>query len=883
MGCAQSRIENEEAVVRCKERRQWMKSAVSARNAFAAAHSAYAVQLKNVGAALGELGQGESYEPNRPSSSSSAAAESSASVAPIQPPTDAFLPPPPPPTEFSAVPIQRSRSMPDLPNKLPSKIKPEAAIREDDDEGEEEAEADDEEEEEEEEEERGTRLKRRHRTARATAGFASPSPPPPVPSPPPPYSTPPPLPTDSNPNGMENKWDFWSPMDHTMLPPSLDPLDAIRSERPDAPDEKLNTPSPAPRTANHHDDEPLTPEKDVSEPPLPPKVPKKLKQGRNVHHQHAQSASTLDAKRGEIILATRPSVSLSKVLLELDDHFLKASESTHDVLKMLEATRMHYHSNFADSRGHIDHSARVMRVITWNRSFKGVSGTEGKKDDFDDDDDKWETHATVLDKILAWEKKLYDEVKVFYFGLVYHQPNLASCYPMMRLKGFLTTLSSFLIWRKLQKSLLVIVHSVRSWARWQICSSLLGFWHSSSLPFLSCYKGQLDVGSWCLHSDCVHEKKLLEMSLLHWHEDWVYLCFDHLLANVSVMDFYLLSPIWAGELMKIEYQWKAALLQRQNNRGASTETLERTKAVVSHLQTRLIVDMQSVDSTVFEIERLRDKQLYPKLVDLVDGMAKMWQVMHKHHSDQLKIVNALDISNAPKETSEVQYKRTLQLFRIVKAWHTHFCGLVSYQKEYVTVLNSWLKLSVIPIETGLKDKEKVSSSHRPPIQPFVHTWHDHLQKIPHEPAANAIQSFSAVIDSIRTLQDEEIKQKEKREEMHREYLRKNRAFEDWYHKHEHKMMKSTVGAPESAEGTTEKDQMEERRSYVQSLKTTLEGEVEVHRRLLKQVREKTATSLKTHLPELFRAMSEFADFCTRMYTSLKLIADQSQQHTHSPA
>ncbi|XP_042395676.1 protein ALTERED PHOSPHATE STARVATION RESPONSE 1-like [Zingiber officinale] len=750
MGCAQSRIENEEAVVRCKERRQWMKSAVSARNAFAAAHSAYAVQLKNVGAALGELGQGESYEPNRPSSSSSAAAESSASVAPIQPPTDAFLPPPPPPTEFSAVPIQRSRSMPDLPNKLPSKIKPEAAIREDDDEGEEEAEADDEEEEEEEEEERGTRLKRRHRTARATAGFASPSPPPPVPSPPPPYSTPPPLPTDSNPNGMENKWDFWSPMDHTMLPPSLDPLDAIRSERPDAPDEKLNTPSPAPRTANHHDDEPLTPEKDVSEPPLPPKVPKKLKQGRNVHHQHAQSASTLDAKRGEIILATRPSVSLSKVLLELDDHFLKASESTHDVLKMLEATRMHYHSNFADSRGHIDHSARVMRVITWNRSFKGVSGTEGKKDDFDDDDDKWETHATVLDKILAWEKKLYDEVK-------------------------------------------------------------------------------------------------------------------------------------AGELMKIEYQWKAALLQRQNNRGASTETLERTKAVVSHLQTRLIVDMQSVDSTVFEIERLRDKQLYPKLVDLVDGMAKMWQVMHKHHSDQLKIVNALDISNAPKETSEVQYKRTLQLFRIVKAWHTHFCGLVSYQKEYVTVLNSWLKLSVIPIETGLKDKEKVSSSHRPPIQPFVHTWHDHLQKIPHEPAANAIQSFSAVIDSIRTLQDEEIKQKEKREEMHREYLRKNRAFEDWYHKHEHKMMKSTVGAPESAEGTTEKDQMEERRSYVQSLKTTLEGEVEVHRRLLKQVREKTATSLKTHLPELFRAMSEFADFCTRMYTSLKLIADQSQQHTHSPA
>lgn len=47
-----------------------------------------------------------------------------------------------------------------------------------------------------------------------------------------------------------------------------------------------------------------------------------------------------------------------------------------------------------------------MRVITWNRSFRG----EGGKDELDSED--YETHATVLDKLLAWEKKLYDEVKV---------------------------------------------------------------------------------------------------------------------------------------------------------------------------------------------------------------------------------------------------------------------------------------------------------------------------------------------------------------------------------------------------------------------------------------------------------------------------------------
>lgn len=60
--------------------------------------------------------------------------------------------------------------------------------------------------------------------------------------------------------------------------------------------------------------------------------------------------------------------------------------------------------------GHIDHSARVMRVITWNRSFRGISLADDGKDDFDKEEN--ETHATVLDKLLAWEKKLYDEVKV---------------------------------------------------------------------------------------------------------------------------------------------------------------------------------------------------------------------------------------------------------------------------------------------------------------------------------------------------------------------------------------------------------------------------------------------------------------------------------------
>lgn len=71
--------------------------------------------------------------------------------------------------------------------------------------------------------------------------------------------------------------------------------------------------------------------------------------------------------------------------------------------------------------------------------------------------------------------------------------------------------------------------------------------------------------------------------------------------------------------MKIEYQRKVGLLSKQKKRGANPETLEKTKAAVSHLHTRYIVDMQSMDSTVSEIQHLRDEQLFPKLSTLVNG------------------------------------------------------------------------------------------------------------------------------------------------------------------------------------------------------------------------------------------------------------------------
>ncbi|GKV03380.1 hypothetical protein SLEP1_g15689 [Rubroshorea leprosula] len=731
MGCSQSRIDNEESVARCKDRKILMKEAVTARNAFAAGHSGYAMSLKNTGAALSDYGHVEAQE-NPLHDQQPQIPPMDPALQPPPPPPMAMvdnLPPPPPLPNFlpSPTPIQRAVSLPAVPIKSRTQFDSSLAINE-------EGEVEEEEEEEEEEghgndndgvskDSKEPRVEEmtRPRTWKNNNVVTPPMP-----------------------ETKHMAWDYFFQVDEHMPGPSLGVGDHNEHE---------NTHDDVPRNnggegfGGHGDSEiePKTPDRAMQKAMAEADEEVRREKGkRSVQIEHSKTAP---ADFGRDVKAM-PTVNLMLVLSEIDDHFLKASESAQEVSKMLEATRLHYHSNFADNRGHIDHSARVMRVITWNRSFRGgMSNGEGGKDDLDSEE--YETHATILDKLLAWEKKLYDEVK-------------------------------------------------------------------------------------------------------------------------------------QGELMKLEYRRKVALLNKQKKRGASAESLGKTKAAVSHLHTRYIVDMQSMDSTVSEVNRLRDEQLYPKLVGLVEGMAKMWRSMYEHHASQLKIVTdhkSLDIAHAPKETTKHHHERTIQLYKVVQEWHSQFDKLVTHQKQYIQGLNSWLKLNLIPIESSLK--EKISSPPRvqnPPIEPLLHAWHDYLGRLPDEVAKSAVSSFAAVIETIIHHQDEEMKLKEKCEETRKEYLRKNQAFHDWYQKYMQRRTPSDETDAERGEEANTKDPVFERQFAVESLKKRLEEEIEVYKKHCLQARDKSLRSLELRLPELFRAMSDYAHACSNAYEKLRSITNSQNRN-----
>lgn len=301
MGCAQSRIENEESVARCKDRKNLMREAVVARNAFAAGHSGYAMALKNTGAALSDYAHGETHlddielhppplhtSPNPPP--------------PPPPPMEDNLPPPPPlPPNFSPASIKRSVTIP--PVALQHRKKGNSVITVEENDG-------------------GAK------TDDGKSGDGSVHAPP---SPPDSKSVPP------MPESKNMAWDYFF-MDMENLPRgSLNEEDEIENEN-----DNLDGDD-----GGHVEDEiePKTPEKvEVEVYTKEHEADEEIRESKHIEH-----SKTAPAEFSSIKVA--PAVTLIQILGSLDDHFLKASECAQEVSKMLEATRLHYHSNFADNRG----------------------------------------------------------------------------------------------------------------------------------------------------------------------------------------------------------------------------------------------------------------------------------------------------------------------------------------------------------------------------------------------------------------------------------------------------------------------------------------------------------------------------------------------------
>lgn len=322
-----------------------MERAVTARNKFAAAHSAHAMSLKNTGAALSDFAQGEVIYPSSAStvgSTVSAATIGGAAAPPPPHPYESFPPPPPPPHESfpNSSPLQRAATMPEFAIPRPANNHSDPIMEE---ENEDDAQS-----------ESSHSLKRR--SSNKSGGRGGILPPEGVedevlhqqrkndqrgrdqervqqqPPPPPPNSS---------------SWDYFFETENipgpTLAGVEESSIESIeREER-----ERKMLEERARRKQMEEKAAKVEPVAEVVEsvselPPQPPTPEAAIAVAKA--GKRAKQVAPAEGKK-------KSNVNLEQIFVELDDSFLKASESAHEVSRMLEATRLHYHSNFADKRG----------------------------------------------------------------------------------------------------------------------------------------------------------------------------------------------------------------------------------------------------------------------------------------------------------------------------------------------------------------------------------------------------------------------------------------------------------------------------------------------------------------------------------------------------
>ncbi|PKU75199.1 hypothetical protein MA16_Dca022441 [Dendrobium catenatum] len=80
------------------------------------------------------------------------------------------------------------------------------------------------------------------------------------------------------------------------------------------------------------------------------------------------------------------------------------------------------------------------------------------------------------------------------------------------------------------------------------------------------------------------------------------------------------------ERTRQEKEKRQSLLRRQEANGGDFFKVQKNKREIERLESKLMVYCQAIETTSTEIVRLREAELFPQLLDLVNGfLFQFWE------------------------------------------------------------------------------------------------------------------------------------------------------------------------------------------------------------------------------------------------------------------
>lgn len=221
----------------------------------------------------------------------------------------------------------------------------------------------------------------------------------------------------------------------------------------------------------------------------------------------------------------------------------------------------------------------------------------------------------------------------------------------------------------------------------------------------------------------------------------------------------LYQEVKSGTRVRLAYEKKCLQLRNHDIKGEEPSSVDKTRAAIRDLHTQITVSIHSVEAISRRIETLRDEELHSQLLELLQGLAKMWKVMAECHQTQKQTLDEAKILIAGIDVRKQSSMSITDPYRLARSasnletelrnWRNTFESWITSQKSYIHALTGWLLrcMRCEPDASKLICSPRRSSSTHPLFGLCIQ-WSRRLDALEETAVLDSIDFFAAELGSF---------------------------------------------------------------------------------------------------------------------------------------
>ncbi|KAK6282907.1 hypothetical protein POUND7_016732 [Theobroma cacao] len=333
----------------------------------------------------------------------------------------------------------------------------------------------------------------------------------------------------------------------------------------------------------------------------------------------------------------------------------------------------------------------------------------------------------------------------------------------------------------------------------------------------------------------------------------------------------LYEEVKAGDCTRKIYERKCSRLRNQDVKGYDELTMDKTRAAVKDLYARILIAIRSAESISKRIQKLRDEELQPQIIELLKGLTRTWKVMLESHETQNKILLEVKSFACPtygKFCNDSHRLATLQLEAELQNWRACFKEYVAAQRAYIEALHGWLTKFLVP-EFEFYSRGRSSAApygaNGPPLLVICYHWLSSLEELPDKAVTFSLKSFSKDVRALWAQQGEEQQQKRKVDGMAKELDRRTMAFQ----KVETRFLESKLTDHKSEPEMEQRNEyLTEKKDQLDMFRKRLDVEREKHHNYMQETQRIILNGFQTGFSAVFESLIGFSNASLKMYNDL---------------